>query len=172
MFAGDVEHNRSKSKDGDEGGFDEIEEEIINEGQEEDLYSDTFSQVSHKSKRKTNGFNSHKYPKELEENPYLYFAKKAQRRMKAQWSGKKVHKKSTLHSKNESGKSIWDGDYYKRRPTDQSDSAYGASPVEELNKKQFGVKYRPFSPPFVNMMSEKSEIEEVIDTDFVPTKNL
>ena len=35
-----------------------------------------------------------------------------------------------------------------------------------------GVIYRPFSPPFQQLTSEQSEIEEVLDTDFVPTKNI
>ena len=94
-------HNHSKSKDDNEydPDFEEIEEEILcNEAQDTDKYSDTFSQGSHKSKRRTNGFGGNKYPKELEENPYLYYAKKAQMRMKAKASGRKTLKKSTMNS--------------------------------------------------------------------------
>uniref|UniRef100_A0A7S3P1L3 Uncharacterized protein n=1 Tax=Euplotes crassus TaxID=5936 RepID=A0A7S3P1L3_EUPCR len=172
MFATGDQHNRSKSKDGDdlEDNFEEIEENIIDEIQEE-IYSDTFSQVSRKSKRMTGGFKTKKNPKEMEDNPYLYFAKKAQMRMKAKCSGKKASKVSTLASK----QSIISNDGLggcKRLPTDQSDSVYGESPLKDIQMKQYSIGYRPFSPPFANMNNDPSEIEDIVDADFVPTKNI
>ena len=45
--------------------------------------------------------------------------------------------------------------------------------IKNLAKEMIGgVIYRPFSPPFQQLTSEQSDIEEVLDTDFVPTRNI
>lgn len=55
--------------------------------------------------------------------------------------------------------------------TEQDDSDYNLGAQIKSSNQQM-VQYRPYSPPFAQITSEQSEIEEVMDTDFVPTKNL
>jgi len=90
--------------------------------------------------------------------------------MKAKASGKKPQKKGTFVSIASTVSGQDERGLRKRLPTEQSESQ--SSPMKEIKQNQFKVNYRPFSPPFVNIQSESSELEDLIDADFVPSKNL
>jgi hypothetical protein len=86
MFAQDHQKEEQSNDDLEEDyepDFEEIQEEIVgNDNQEEDRYSESFSQASPNKKRTSTLVGCHKFPKEFIENPYLYYAKKAQKKMK------------------------------------------------------------------------------------------
>lgn len=164
MFAEDQlnnEQSKDKLENDYEPDFEEIEEEIFsNDNQEDERYSENFSQTSHKNKRKST-MGGHIFPKEFEENPYLYYAKKAQKKMKAMTSLKN-QSGSKGGAKFESGKSIMNGSNRPNRmSTEQDDSEYIPT-----NHAKVALKYRPFSPPFAQITSEPSELDELMDANF------
>jgi hypothetical protein len=132
--------------------FEEIEEEI--QYDEKDS-----SRSSYVSKKRKSTMKPHKFPKELEDNPYLYYAKKAKKK------SRKMGKKESLKKQDTTSSQITKNN--RTSSTDQSLTELEAKAMKDNIRR-----YRPYSPPFAQIGSQESEVEEVLDTDFVPLKDV